>query len=72
MTPDRPTLGILLMLGFCLLAPLADALAKILGATIPLLQLLLVRFAVQALVTAPFVASRGGCMADARAAASKP
>tara|TARA_B110000908_G_scaffold153621_1_gene190311 strand:+ start:249 stop:389 length:141 start_codon:yes stop_codon:yes gene_type:complete len=46
MTPDRPLLGIAQMLGFCILAPLGDALAKVLGATIPLGQLVLVRFGV--------------------------
>ena len=40
MTADRPVLGILLMLGFCVLAPLGDSIAKLLGGTIPLLQLL--------------------------------
>ena len=45
---DRPMLGILLMTGFCVLAPLGDSIAKILGDTIPLAQLLFVRFAMQA------------------------
>jgi drug/metabolite transporter (DMT)-like permease len=53
MTLDRPVLGILLMLGFCVVAPMGDAVAKLLGETIPLGQLLLVRFAVQALVLIP-------------------
>ncbi|MCA1298315.1 DMT family transporter [Stappia indica] len=35
------------MLGFCFLAPLGDGIAKILGDTIPLALLLLVRFAIQ-------------------------
>lgn len=56
MTPDRPVLGIVLMLGFCIIAPLADALAKVLGATIPLVQLVLIRFAVQAALLVPLVA----------------
>ncbi len=54
-TADRPSLGILLMLGFCLLAPMGDALAKLLGETIPLGQLLLTRFGVQALLLIPLV-----------------
>jgi drug/metabolite transporter (DMT)-like permease len=53
MTADRPVLGIMLMLGFCALAPLGDALAKLLGETIPLVQLLLTRFGVQALILVP-------------------
>ena len=55
MTPDRPILGIALMLGFCILAPLGDALAKLIGATIPLGQLILVRFAIQAMLLIPLV-----------------
>lgn len=53
---DRPILGICLMLGFCLAAPMADALAKLLGA-MPLIQILLIRFGVQALLLAPMVAA---------------
>lgn len=51
---DRPLLGVILMLGFCTLAPMGDAIAKLLGDTIPLLQLLTIRFAVQALVLSIF------------------
>ncbi len=56
---DRPLLGILLMLGFCALAPLGDASAKAIGATIGLAQLLLVRFAIQAAVLVPLVWATG-------------
>jgi drug/metabolite transporter (DMT)-like permease len=59
MTPDRPILGIALMLGFCILAPLGDSIAKILGPTIPLGQLILTRFAVQAVLLIPLVALVG-------------
>ncbi|MEM7302150.1 MAG: DMT family transporter [Pseudomonadota bacterium] len=52
---DRPLLGILLMFGFCVLAPLGDAVAKILGGTIPLIELLLVRFFAQAALMLPIV-----------------
>lgn len=55
---DRPVIGILLMLGFCVVAPMGDAVAKILGATVPLGILLLVRFAVQAGVLIPMVIAR--------------
>ncbi|MHA6325123.1 DMT family transporter [Roseivivax sp. CAU 1753] len=50
---DRPLLGIALMTGFCVLAPLGDSIAKLLGPTIPVMQLLLVRFAAQGLLMAP-------------------
>jgi drug/metabolite transporter (DMT)-like permease len=53
MTGDRPVLGILLMLGFCVLAPLADSIAKILGAAWPVLTLLVARFGVQAILLLP-------------------
>ncbi|MDW4499611.1 DMT family transporter [Sulfitobacter sp. D35] len=55
MTLDRPLFGIVLMLGFCILAPMGDAVAKILGETVPVGQMVWVRFAVQALVLAPMV-----------------
>lgn len=50
MTLDRPLLGITLMLGFCLLAPFADALAKLLGPHLSVGQLVTLRFGIQALV----------------------
>ncbi|MGB7243756.1 MAG: DMT family transporter [Sulfitobacter sp.] len=55
MTKDQPVLGILLMLGFCVVAPMGDAVAKLLGQSMPLGQLLLVRFAVQAVILIPLV-----------------
>lgn len=56
---DRPLLGILLMIGFCVLAPMGDALAKVLGETIPLGQLLLTRFGVQTVVLIPLALLTG-------------
>lgn len=50
---DRPMLGILLMCGFCLLAPVSDALAKLLGGLVPLGMLVLVRFAAQVVLLGP-------------------
>ena len=44
---DRPLLGVLLMVVFCVLAPIGDATAKLLG-VLPLAQILLVRYAMQA------------------------
>ena len=60
---DRPFVGILLMLGFCCLAPLADSMAKLLGPLIPLGMLLLVRFAIQPLVLIPVLFVTGGTLA---------
>jgi drug/metabolite transporter (DMT)-like permease len=62
MTADRPVLGIALMVGFCALAPLGDSFAKIIGDSLPLLIVLFVRYAMQALLT-PFVILSGGTMA---------
>lgn len=56
MQTDRPLLGIMLMLCFCLLAPLGDALAKLLGSSLPLALLLGVRFLAQALLLGPVTA----------------
>ena len=52
---DRLLFGILLMLLFCLLAQLGDALAKLLGQSVPLTQLIFVRFAMQAALLIPLV-----------------
>ena len=52
--PRRPLLGIALVLLFCTLAPVGDAAAKLLGSRVPLVEVLLVRFAMT-LVLLPFV-----------------
>lgn len=62
MTGDRPLLGILFMLGFCVLIPFGDALAKILGDSVPLIVLVLVRFGAQALLLVPLVWLMGGTL----------
>ena len=49
----------MLMLGFCILAPVGDAIAKILGQTVPVGQLVLVRFGIQALILIPLVYATG-------------
>jgi len=59
MTNDKPYLGVMLMLGFCLLAPLGDSIAKFLGGVVALSMLILVRFAVQAAVLLPYVVLSG-------------
>lgn len=55
MTRDRPLLGISLMLGFCILAPLGDALAKLLGQQIDVGQLVTIRMATQVALLLPLV-----------------
>ena len=43
------------MLGFCILAPMGDAVAKLLGERMPLGVVLFARFAIQALILLPFL-----------------
>ncbi|OUS21105.1 EamA/RhaT family transporter [Litorivita pollutaquae] len=59
MTQDKPLLGIGLMLIFCLMAPFGDAVAKMIGERVALGEMLLVRFAVQALALVPIIAVTG-------------
>lgn len=66
MIADRPLFGVLLMIGFCVLAPMGDAVAKLLGETIPLGQLLFVRFAIQAVVLLPMIWWTGRRLAMSR------
>lgn len=62
MIADRPLLGIFLMLGFCALVPLGDAMAKVLGGSIPLIQLLFIRFLAQVVLLLPIVLWTGGTL----------
>ena len=50
MPKDNTRLGLLMMIGFCVLAPASDALVKILGDDIPLLQVVIARFMLQLLL----------------------
>lgn len=45
----------MLMLGFCVLAPISDAIAKFLGHYVPLGQMLVVRFGIQVVILLPLV-----------------
>jgi len=49
----------MLMLGFCALAPVGDAMAKLIGAAVPLVMLVFTRFAIQTLMLAPLVVAAG-------------
>lgn len=59
---DRPLLGVLLVVAFCILAPLGDAMGKLLGA-LPLGELLIARYALQAILLLPLVRCAGGSLA---------
>lgn len=63
---DRPLLGILLMLGFCVVIPFSDALAKLLGEDFPLLQLVVIRFATQAILFVPMAMWAGTVLFPSR------
>lgn len=63
---DKPLLGVMLMIGFCVMAPMGDAIAKYLGDSVPLAQLLLARFAIQAVLLVPVVLVTGGTLAMTR------
>ena len=59
MTTDRPFVGILFMLAFCVLAPFGDSIAKLLGASVSLMTLVFVRFFVQTAVLLPMSVVQG-------------
>lgn len=52
-----------MMVIFCAIAPLGDAMAKLLGPSVPLAELLLIRFAAQALFLMPVVWTTGRTLA---------
>lgn len=56
---DRPFLGVMLMLAFCAMIPLSDALGKILGATLPIVLIVFVRVLVQMGLLGPVARLRG-------------
>jgi drug/metabolite transporter (DMT)-like permease len=58
-TQDRPLLGIALMLGFCIAAPAGDAVAKLLGDSVPLVQMVLLRFVIQLAMLVPLIRLSG-------------
>ncbi len=59
MTNDRTLLGILYMVGFCLLAPLMDAFAKGTPAEVPAAQIITARFVLQIILLAPLAVLMG-------------
>lgn len=52
---DNILVGVALMLGFCLTAPLLDVAAKLASTTVPVGQIMAVRFALQTVLMAPFI-----------------
>lgn len=69
MTADKPLLGIALMLGFCVTAPLGDASAKLIGQPElgqPVVQVLFLRFVMQALFLVPLALATGRALSMSR------
>jgi len=59
MTADRPLLGVLLMLGFCLVAPLIDVAAKLAAAFVSVGMITLARYVVQGALMAAMLPPMG-------------
>jgi len=55
MIADRPIIGILFMMGFCLFAPMGDAAAKSISLMTPMMMLLLARYVMQAILPLPLI-----------------
>lgn len=64
---DRTLAGVVLMLGFCLTAPLLDVAAKLASESVPVGQITAARFVVQCALMAPFVWLMGLSLRVARA-----
>lgn len=62
LSTDKPLLGIALTLGFCGLIPFSDAIAKVLGARFPIMELVALRFAAQGLLLAPIAWAAGNSL----------
>lgn len=63
---DRPTLGILLMLGFAATGPIIDLFGKLAGETVPILQITAARFFLQALILLPIACIMRYCHRPSR------
>ncbi len=59
MGKDRTLLGIILMVGFSLIAPLMDSFAKLIGDAVAVAQIVATRFAAQAILLLPLAALMG-------------
>lgn len=59
MTKDRPILGIVLMIGFCVTIPFSDASAKLLANALPLVMLVLARMVFQAVAMTATALAQG-------------
>ena len=58
--PDKILPGVVLMLAFCMIAPLLDVSSKLASASIPVAQIVTARFIVQSALMLPVVLVMGG------------
>ena len=63
MITDRPTIGILFMMGFCLFAPMGDAAAKSIALATPMIMILLFRYSIQFILPIPVILMTGSRIA---------
>ena len=63
MINDRPIIGILFMMGFCLFAPMGDAAAKSIALVTPMIMILLFRYVMQFLLPLPIILMTGSRIA---------
>ena len=61
-TADKPVLGILFMIGFCITAPIMDGMAKLTPNEVPVLQIVAARFGVQVVILIPMAIMMGVAM----------
>jgi drug/metabolite transporter (DMT)-like permease len=61
-TADKPVLGILFMIGFCITAPIMDGMAKLTPNEVPVLQIVAARFGVQVMILIPLAIMMGVAM----------
>ena len=59
MIADRPIIGILFILGFCIFAPMGDAAAKVISLATPMIMILLFRYSMQFALPIPIILATG-------------
>ena len=59
MIADRPIIGILFIVGFCIFAPMGDAAAKAISLATPMMMILLFRYSMQFALPIPIILATG-------------
>ena len=63
MISDRPIIGIIFVMGFCVFAPIGDAAAKSIALVTPMIMILLFRYSIQFLLPIPLILLTGSKIA---------